>query len=71
MSQASITQRGTRLRFTQIDLLFASDTIWVWDTEKRFQELKLEHAALVHGWGPHEKRDVGLEEVEGGQGKRE
>jgi hypothetical protein len=37
----------------QIDLLFASNTLWVWDTEKRFQELKLEHSDLVHGVDHH------------------
>ena len=33
----------------EIDLLFASKTPFVWETEKRFQELKLQHAELVHG----------------------
>ena len=33
----------------EIDLLFASKTPFVWETEKRFQELKLQHAGLVHG----------------------
>ena len=33
----------------QIDLLFASKTPFVWETEKRFQELKLQHTDLVHG----------------------
>ncbi|KAN0116906.1 general substrate transporter [Hyaloscypha variabilis] len=37
----------------EIDLLFASNTLWVWDTEKRFQELKLEHSDLVHGVDHH------------------
>ena len=35
----------------EIDLLFASKTPFVWETEKRFQELKLQHAELVHGGG--------------------
>lgn len=37
----------------QIDLLFGSNTLWVWDTEKKFQELKLEHSELVHGVDHH------------------
>ncbi|OAL18311.1 hypothetical protein AYO20_11762 [Fonsecaea nubica] len=33
----------------EIDLLFASKTPFVWETEKKFQELKLQHSALVRG----------------------
>ncbi|KIX95896.1 uncharacterized protein Z520_08151 [Fonsecaea multimorphosa CBS 102226] len=33
----------------EIDLLFASKTPFVWETEKRFRELKLQHSALVRG----------------------
>jgi len=35
----------------EIDLLFASSSPFVWETEKRFRELKAEHAELgaVHG----------------------
>ena len=33
----------------EIDLLFASKSPFVWETEKRFVELKLEHSALVRG----------------------
>ncbi|MCJ1304389.1 hypothetical protein MMC08_007201, partial [Hypocenomyce scalaris] len=32
-----------------IDLLFASNSPFVWATEKRFQELKLEHSDIVRG----------------------
>ncbi|KAK4955690.1 hypothetical protein LTR10_006629 [Elasticomyces elasticus] len=35
----------------EIDLLFASKSPFVWATERRFQELKLEHAGLVRGGG--------------------
>ena len=35
----------------EIDLLFASETPFVWETEKRFQELKLQHEELVRGGG--------------------
>ncbi|KAJ9616392.1 hypothetical protein H2200_000110 [Cladophialophora chaetospira] len=49
----------------EIDLLFASKTPFVWETEKKFQELKLQHSELVHG-GPHLAKAVhsGIEEVE-------
>lgn len=33
----------------EIDLLFASKTPFVWETEKKFQELKLQHGSLVRG----------------------
>jgi hypothetical protein len=33
----------------EIDLLFASNSPFVWETEKRFRELKVEHSALVRG----------------------
>ncbi|KAK0934427.1 hypothetical protein LTR29_014018 [Friedmanniomyces endolithicus] len=39
----------------EIDLLFASPSPFVWATEKRFQELKLEHAGLVHRGGLGQK----------------
>jgi hypothetical protein len=29
--------------------LFASKSLFVWENEKRFQELRLEHAELVRG----------------------
>jgi hypothetical protein len=51
------------LIFVQIDLLFGSNTLWVWDTEKKFQELKLEHSALVHGID-HRKLSNSVEHVE-------
>lgn len=35
----------------EIDLLFASKTPFVWETEKRFKELKLEHSELVRRAG--------------------
>lgn len=47
----------------QIDLLFASNTLWVWDTEKRFKELKLEHAQLVNGRG-NRLTEGGLKEAD-------
>ncbi len=49
----------------QIDLLFASKTPFVWETEKKFQELKLQHSELVRG-APHPAKAVhsGIEEVE-------
>jgi hypothetical protein len=41
----------------EIDLLFASKTPFVWETEKRFQELKLQHAdfGLARGGTAAEK----------------
>jgi hypothetical protein len=33
----------------QIDLLFISRTVWIWDPQKRFQELRLKHQDLVRG----------------------
>lgn len=34
----------------EMDLLFAADTPWVWDAEKRFAELKAQDAGLaLHG----------------------
>ncbi|KAK3669859.1 hypothetical protein LTR78_010240 [Recurvomyces mirabilis] len=35
----------------EIDLLFASETPFVWETEKRFKELKAQHVGLVRGEG--------------------
>ena len=35
----------------EIDLLFASKTPFVWETEKRFQELKLQHVEMVQDNG--------------------
>ena len=35
----------------EIDLLFASKTPFVWETEKRFKELKAQHAGLIRGKG--------------------
>lgn len=32
----------------EIDFLFGSKTPFVWETEKRFMELKEEHAAVMH-----------------------
>jgi hypothetical protein len=32
----------------QIGLLFAADTLYVWDAEKKFVQLKLEHSRLAH-----------------------
>lgn len=55
----------TAILMPQIDLLFASTTLWVWDTEKRFKVLKLEHADLVDGKG-HRQTDGGLKERENG-----
>ena len=31
----------------EMDLLFASDSIWTWDAEKNFARLKQEHPDLV------------------------
>ncbi|KAL1966266.1 hypothetical protein VTN77DRAFT_4619 [Rasamsonia byssochlamydoides] len=50
----------------EIDLLFASKTIWVWDTEKRFQELKLEHADLVRGVDRPKPSTVEIENTDSG-----
>ncbi len=53
----------------EIDLLFASNTLWVWETEKRFRELKLEHQELVHGVDHrHRQVEEDLEEVKYGMG---
>ena len=51
----------------EIDLLFASKNPFVWETEKRFQELKLEHAdlGLAREGGIREK-SVGAAGVEEG-----
>lgn len=48
----------------EIDLLFASKSPFVWETERRFQELKLEHADLTRA-GNVSKID-GDEETKGG-----
>lgn len=32
----------------EMDLLFAADTPWVWDAEKRFALLKEEHPEIAH-----------------------
>jgi hypothetical protein len=32
----------------EIDLLFASDSIWVWNAEKEFQKQKAENMAMTH-----------------------
>lgn len=45
----------------QIDLLFASKTPFVWETEKRFQELRLEHSNLVRG-GQRNRKVADIEE---------
>jgi hypothetical protein len=50
----------------QIDLLFASNTLWVWDTEKRFKELKLEHSELVHGVDHDQDSNGDSKEIENG-----
>lgn len=39
----------------EIDFLFASKSPFVWETEKRFRELKLQHPEVVHG-GNHDTR---------------
>jgi hypothetical protein len=32
----------------EIDLLFASDSIWVWNAEKEFLKQKAEHMEMTH-----------------------
>jgi hypothetical protein len=41
----------------EIDLLFSSDSPFVWAAEKHFEKIKEEHPELVQG-GQHEVNDV-------------
>lgn len=51
----------------EIDLLFASNSPFVWETEKRFRELKMEHAELGAGRGDHMVMKGDVKHLEVGQ----
>ncbi|KAK5453627.1 hypothetical protein LTS15_006814 [Exophiala xenobiotica] len=48
----------------EIDLLFASKSPFVWETERNFKELKLQHSALVHGMAGEKSGGAQVEEAE-------
>ncbi|KAK5529737.1 hypothetical protein LTR46_005017 [Exophiala xenobiotica] len=48
----------------EIDLLFASKSPFVWETERKFKELKLQHSALVHGIAGEKSVGAQVEEEE-------
>lgn len=49
----------------EMDLLFAADTPWVWDAEKKFAELKAEAMARNDGRVVAEGKDQGnLDHIE-------